>query len=367
MKIAHVQVVPHLSGAQQVSLDILSSLNNSDNELFIICGELQDFSADFIDKFNKIGVKIIEVPLLKRELGRHDFYAFINLYQIFKKNKFDIIHTNSTKPAILARVAARLAGCNKIIHTVHGIAFHEYVPLSKRLLFYFVELFSLYFGHIQTSVNTFYTKYYPLVNTKIIYNGVDFSNLYPSKNLIEKDKIHFAFFGRLDEQKNPLDFIKAINFLKNEGFLNSRLSFSIAGDGELKNQCEQLIYEYNLQDDIKLLGWINDKSAFLNTVDVLCQPSKWEAFGLVFVEAAFFGIPSIATKVEGIPEVVLDGITGLLCDNNAVSLKNCMVKLIENSELIVQLGQNARSRALDNFSKQKMVEQYTKIYFDDNV
>ena len=44
-----------------------------------------------------------------------------------------------------------------------------------------------------------------------------------------------------------------------------------------------------------------------------------------------------------------------------------MVKLIENSELIVQLGQNARSRALDNFSKQKMVEQYTKIYFDDNV
>ena len=67
MKIAHVQVIPNLSGVQQVSLDILSSIDTEDNELFLICGELKDFSSDFIQSFKSINVKIIEVKSLKRD------------------------------------------------------------------------------------------------------------------------------------------------------------------------------------------------------------------------------------------------------------------------------------------------------------
>ena len=147
MKIAHVQVIPQLSGAQQISLDLLSSLNYENNDLYMICGEIKEVNSDFLEKFNSIGVTIIEVPNLKRELGKHDFFAFIELYRIFKKFNFDIIHTNSTKPAILARIAARMSGCKKIIHTVHGIAFHKHIPILKRILYYFAELFSVYFGH----------------------------------------------------------------------------------------------------------------------------------------------------------------------------------------------------------------------------
>ncbi len=366
MKIAHVQVVPQLSGAQQVSLDILSSLNSDKNELYMICGELQDFSSDFVEKFNEIGVTTIEIPELKRYIGKHDISAFKKLYDIFKNYNFDIVHTNSTKPAILARIAARLAGCKKIIHTVHGIAFHKHIPFLKRIIFYFAELSSLYFGHYNITVNSFYKKFYPLSNTKTIYNGVDFSKFKISKSSSDLNKsLNFAFFARLDDQKNPTEFIKAVHLLKLEGILDSNpdVRFTLAGNGELQSDCLSLIKSLKLESTIDVVGWIYDKNEFLNSVDVICQPSKWEAFGLNFVEAAFFKIPAISTKVEGIPEVVLDRETGLLYSGGSKELKDCIVTFINNRDLISKFGEKARLRALKEFNKQKMIEEYHKIYF----
>lgn len=363
MKIAHVQVIPNLSGVQQVSLDILSSIDTEDNELFLICGELKDFSSDFIQSFKSINVKIIEVKSLKRDLGSHDLKCFVDLLYVFKTYNFDIIHTNSTKPGIIARVAARIAGCKSVIHTIHGVAFHKYVPFYKRLFFYIAELFSTCFSHKLISVNKYYKKYYPFVETNTIYNGVDFSKLQPNKIRSGNKKIHFAFLGRLDEPKNPLDFIEAVYLLKKQNLLNENLIFTLAGDGELKEKCEKLIIYYQLKDVIHMVGWISDKNQFFNKVDVLCQPSKWEAFGLVFVEAAYFEIPSIGTRVEGIPEVILDGKTGLLFDGGAEHLMKCMLKFIQDPDLIIFLGKNAKSRALEMFSKENMVDSYKKIYF----
>jgi glycosyltransferase involved in cell wall biosynthesis len=366
VKIAHVQVVPQLSGAQQVSLDILSSLDSEKNELYMICGKIQNFSSDFVEKFNEIGVTLIEVPGLRRDIGKHDIAAFKDLYNIFKKYNFDIVHTNSTKPAILARIAARLAGCEKIIHTVHGIAFHSHISFFKRSIFYLAELFSLYFGHYNISVNNYYKKFYPLVNTQTIYNGIDFSKFEEDYYIDRSDrKLHFAFFARLDDQKNPIEFINAVHLINIEGILdlNQDVMFTLAGDGELKEKCLSLIQELNLTSIINVVGWISDKNDFLNSVDVLCQPSKWEAFGLAFVEAAYFKIPAISTKVEGIPEVVLDGYTGLLYKGGASELKKCIVKFINNRHLVCKLGENAKVRAIHEFDKQKMIEKYHKIYF----
>lgn len=366
MKIAHVQVVPQLSGAQQVSLDIMSSLDCNNHDLYMICAKLEEFSEDFINQFKEIGVTIIEVPNLKREIGTHDYYAFKDLYKIFKLYNFDIVHTNSTKPGIIARISARLAGCKKIVHTVHGIAFHKHIPFFKRIIFYFAELFSLYFGHYNITVNSFYKKFYPFFNTKTIYNGVDFSKFKISKSSSDLNKsLNFAFFARLDDQKNPTEFIKAVHLLKLEGILDSNpdVRFTLAGNGELQSDCLSLIKSLKLESTIDVVGWIYDKNEFLNSVDVICQPSKWEAFGLNFVEAAFFKIPAISTKVEGIPEVVLDRETGLLYSGGSKELKDCIVTFINNRDLVSKFGEKARLRALNEFNKQKMIEEYHKIYF----
>ncbi|MFW1736284.1 MULTISPECIES: glycosyltransferase family 4 protein [unclassified Acinetobacter] len=361
MKIAHVQVKPILSGAQQISYDILSSLKGEGHQLYIICSEFDENSDDFIKKFGAIDVEIITIGSLKRELGVHDFKVMFDLYDIFKKHKFDIIHTNSTKPGIFARIAARLANTKKIIHTVHGIAFHKEVNFFVRLAYYFAENLSTLFGHYNLSVNKFYKKYYPLVKTETVYNGCDYRGLSPlsKKN---NDKIHFAFLGRLDIQKNPLEFIEAIYLLSHKIDI-SLYRFTIAGDGELKQPCENMIKKYGLEDSINMYGWVYDKSKFLNTIDVLCQPSLWEAFGLVFCEAAYFKIPAIAKKVEGIPEVVLDNKTGLLYDDGAEFLMQKMLFLINNSDIIKDLGNCAYEHVTTNFTIENMTSEYKKYYF----
>lgn len=366
MKIAHVQVIPKLSGVQQITLDILSGLDKNYNETnqtlekIVICGELID--NDFSEIFVSEGVKVISIPSLKRNIGLHDLKCFFELYKLFKRNQYDIVHTNSTKPGIIARIAAKCAGIRRVIHTVHGIAFHAHTSIVTRVIYYVLENIATLFGDVNVTVNKKYIKYYPFVKSKVIYNGVDFSKLMPAKNGIGNE-IHFAFLGRLDEQKNPLEFIKAASIVLSRYRGQIKPKFTLAGDGELREQCCQMIATLNLQDEIFTPGWIKDKNKFFNEVDVLCQPSKWEAFGLVFVEAAYFGIPSIATNVEGIPEVVLNSETGILYKEGAEALAEGMLTYLNNSHMVMEHGSKAKKYVTENFSKERMISEYSSIYF----
>ncbi|MCS3402382.1 glycosyltransferase family 4 protein [Pantoea sp. B566] len=363
MKIAHVQVIPKMSGVQQISLDILCGLEKSGLEKYVICGE--NPTEQFVESFRNAGVEIIIVPSIKRNIGLDDLKSFIALYKVFKKYNFDIVHTNSTKPGIVARIAAKFAGINKIIHTVHGVAFHKYEVLPKRIFYYLLENFSTLFGDVNITVNKKYISYYPLVKSHLIYNGVSIQDYQcETKYFHNECGLHFAFLGRLDTQKNPLEFIEAVNLLVNKFHVNNNIRFTLAGNGELFSECKTLITNYNLEDKILMPGWITNKSVFFNDVDVLCQPSLWEAFGLVFTEAALFQIPSIAHGVEGIPEVVLDNITGQLYKNGPEELAEKMLYLINHPDEVKRLGNQARKHTLDTFTKERMVAEYSKVYFE---
>ncbi|MGL9735341.1 MAG: glycosyltransferase [Symbiopectobacterium sp.] len=86
---------------------------------------------------------VLFVKSLRREIGCLDINATCELFHLFKKNKFDIIHTNSTKPGIIARLSAKMAVCDYVIHSVHGIAFHKIEIPTKRIFYYLIECFSL--------------------------------------------------------------------------------------------------------------------------------------------------------------------------------------------------------------------------------
>lgn len=361
LKIAHVVVTSELAGAQQVSLDILSSIQDENIKKYIICGAINENSKDFISAFERINVKIISVPSLKREIGTSDIAAFKDLYKIFKHYNFDIVHTNSTKPAIVARISAKLAGAKNIIHTIHGIAFHNKTPLLARLFYWAAEYFSALFGNQNVSVNVFYKKYYPFINTPVIHNGVNFKKLQYNKNE-NKGYINFSFMARLDNQKNPIEFLSAVkSFLRNYSGVH-KIKFTLGGDGPLMNKCLEYIEHNGLKDKIEVKGWVRDKSEFYSNVDVLCQPSDWEAFGLVFIEAAYFKIPSIAKNVEGVPEVIESNITGFTYDADHNDMCKLMLRYANNPDLIKKHGEAAKTNAHKKFDIEIMTTKYKKLY-----
>ncbi len=371
MKIAHVQVIPQMSGVQQISYDILTGISG-DFDKHIICGVIQENSHDFLSNFESAGIKVTVVPSLRREIGIHDLFAFLELYKLFKYERYDIVHTNSTKPGIIARIAARLAGISKIIHTVHGIAFHRYVNWYTRALYLFLENIAIRFGDVNVLVNNYYSRFYPLSKSITIYNGVHFPRLENEHPKFECDtsckeyiynEINLAFMARLDDQKNPLEFIRMANELLSVYRGPLKIRFTLAGHGELWTECHDLISSLGLQDKVSMPGWIKDKHEFFQSVSILCQPSRWEAFGLNFVEAAYYKVPSIASDVEGIPEVVIDNLTGLIFrEGDRKHFISQVLKLLNEPNLIYELGGNAYIFAKERFGKEKMVAAYQAIY-----
>jgi glycosyltransferase involved in cell wall biosynthesis len=179
-KILHIQVLPKLTGVQRISLNILKNLSCNKYDKYIL------FSNNGIDDslksicreaFEQAGVKVLFSHALNREIGLRDVNAFIEIYKLCKQEKFDIVHTHSTKPGIIGRIAATLAHVPCVIHTVHGLAFHDFVKFPKWYFYWICEMVASFFCDTIVIVNNYYRKYFKLFRSKVvvIYNGVDFS------------------------------------------------------------------------------------------------------------------------------------------------------------------------------------------------
>jgi len=139
----------------------------------------------------------------------------------------------------------------------------------------------------------------------------------------------------------------------------------IAGDGpehtSLKNQAIHL----GLTDAVEFMGWVAPENvhALINTATLVVVPSRKEGFGLVAVEAAHMARPIVATRVGGLPEVVVHGQTGLLVEEgNAQALADAIIILLAHPEATVQMGQAARNHARERFSWDHCVDAYDKLY-----
>ena len=367
-KIAHVLVLPKMAGSQKFCHMLLSKIE--EYEKFVLVSECEDVDfeqrAEFIKNFESINVNVIWCKNLKRNIGKSDVKAFIELYNIFKQYDFDIVHTNSTKPGILARIAAKMAGVKKIIHTVHGISFYRGQPFIKRLIYWIIEVFALQFGDLNICVNKFYQKYYKIFFWKksiTIYNGYDFSEIKKiNKMAKDSNEKRFLFVGRLDEQKDPLTLIKAFELIEKK---YPNVYLDIVGDGELKGHCEELVKKLKIQDKVIFHGWVEKPYSFYLNCNVFICPSKYEAFGFIFVEAAYFKKPIITTSVEGIPEVVVDSKMGyLIKPGDFLDLSKRMTNLLESNSLCVAMGEYGHKYVTSNFDIEKCVEKYQAVYDD---
>ncbi|MGJ8682404.1 glycosyltransferase family 4 protein [Paraglaciecola sp.] len=366
IKVAHIQVVPILSGVQNISLQILSKLDDNQYDKYLICALDSRETQAFTEKFSHAGVQIIRLENLKREIGVHDLKLCIELYKVLKDLQLDIVHTHSTKPGVIGRVIARLAGVKSVIHTVHGIAFHNREGFLKRSIYYSLEVFSSLFGHYLTSVNRYYLKYFrylPKHKVRAILNGVDINVLSPAPRASKvADTKNILFLSRLDEQKDPMSLLSAINILVNS-FGRRDIKLTVAGDGEFMPIAMEYVKVNNLSAFVEFLGWVDDKAAVYQQADILCVPSVYEAFGLVFAEAGLYELPTVTTTVEGIPEVVKHGETGILVEaGQAEQLADALFRLIEEPDLRQLMGRNAREHVIDNFNVDCMFSAYLELY-----
>jgi glycogen(starch) synthase len=196
--------------------------------------------------------------------------------------------------------------------------------------------------------------------SSVILNGLDFPAALPEP--IPADGHRLLCLGRLHFQKGFDLALSALAAIVDR-FPNARLT--IAGDGPERAALERRAYELNLTGVVDFIGWVSpDKvSELLNAATLILMPSRSEPFGLVALEAASMARPVIASRVGGLPEVVVDGTTGLLVDaENSQELAQAIAVMLTHPQQAAQMGQAGRKRARECFAWQHCVDSYDELY-----
>ena len=375
IRIAHVNNITQLSGSQVVSIEILKALPDSKYEKYIICGYHKSGYNEFIALCEAVNINCIIMDSQLRQISFRDLLYFKELYNLIKANRFDIVHTNSTKPGLVGRIAAKLSNVPLILHTVHGITFHRNNYIFKRVFLYLFDLFGTLFCDYQVLVNKYYQKYYswiPWVKTFTIYNGISITDAILSDILRVKlvnKKFIVLFIGRLEAQKDPLTFLKSIQYLKTlSPDIFQQISFRVIGEGDLFSKCSDYITNNVLGPNVSLENWTNEKWSAISNANIICAPSIFEAFGLVFLEAGICRIPVIATCVEGIPEVVIHSKTGFLIKpGDFIEMAEFILQLFNDRSLLSWMGNNSFERVSTEFKISTTTRSYEKIYENLNI
>ncbi len=203
----------------------------------------------------------------------------------------------------------------------------------------------------------------------MIYNGIDVESFRRPVNEQElRSELGLApgsklvgMIGRLDKQKNPVDFIRTADIVAHS---YPNVQFLIIGDGALRAECEQLIADLNLKDKVFLLGYRNDVARILPIFTISAMSSLWEGLPIAFLESMSAGKPIVANDVDGARDVVVDGETGFLVPARRPPLMAARILyLLTHEAECSAMGQAAQQRS-DSFALHRMCAQVESLYKD---
>jgi len=337
-------------------------------------------NTDFMKPFG-ITVPMIPVGIERKISPLADLKALFELYRLFRKEKYDVVHSVTPKAGLLSMIAGFFAGIPIRIHIFTGQVWATRKGFARWLLKSMDKILVACATHIlvdSQSQRTFLIKQGIVSSEKsgVIANGsicgVDLVRFSPNTEArdrirrqlgIPESDIVFLYLGRLNRDKGLLDLASAFLQICNV-YGNARLVFVGPDEQRMKEQIE-LICASCLQK-IHFEDYTDVPEHFIAAADVFCLPSYREGFGVVIIQAASAGIPSIGSRIYGVTDTIEDGITGFLFsagDSEDLALK--MKKFLDAPETIKRMGREARKRTLELYAKERvtstMLDYYKKI------
>jgi glycosyltransferase involved in cell wall biosynthesis len=288
-----------------------------------------------------------------------------------KRYRPDLVHTHLIHADVHGQVAARLAGVRAVssVHSVEGFYRKEpyrSVATSAHRLAARTIAISRFAGEYIVRAGVVRSE-----RMRVVPYGVDVEDwvLSGDERLaarralgVEEEEVVVGIAARLTDGKGHVDAIEAVDRASREF---TRMRLIIAGEGPLRGSLEA-VARTGPKDRVRFIGFVQDVPRFMNAVDVVCfptQPSLGEGFGLAALEAMAASRPVVATAVASLPEVVLDGETGLLVPAGDVeALARALARLALDGDERTQMGTAGRRRAGSTFSLDAMVRRTMGVY-----
>lgn len=309
----------------------------------------------------------VEVVSLAKQPGK-DPAAYGRMWRVLRRLRPTIVHTRNLGTVDMQWVAVA-AGVPRRVHGEHGWeasdprgrdprslrirracrpAIHRYVPMSRDLARWLEEAV-----HVRPS------------RIRQAYNGVDTERFRPATPAESTGgEVRIGTVGRLDPVKNHAALLRAVRtILDRRPSLDATLRLTVVGDGPERGALEALSGELGLLRHVEFTGTRDDTPSILRGFDVFVLPSVNEGISNTILEAMASGLPVLAARVGGNPELVVHGATGLLYEPDAEDgLAAGLERYLDEPGLRRAHGTAGRRRVQDSFSLDAMVQRYLDIY-----
>jgi glycosyltransferase involved in cell wall biosynthesis len=351
-------------GSAELVLQTCQKLVSQNFSVTLVTGKTDDPPVDIIQTAKSNNFKLIILDSLVRNIHPiKDLRAFFQIKKILKDEKPDSLHTNSSKAGFIGRLAGYSVGVEKIYHSPHGHIFYGYYSGFVTALFVFLEkiaarrttkIFNLTKKGREDHINR---KIAPSEKFIVSSCGIDLSKFQAEKPKdYPQNRIKILWAGRFAPIKNPQMVLRVAEILNNEN-----MEFRMVGDGELQPKIQNEFRSRQLKN-ITLPGYNAELQREFFAADIFIITSKNEGFGRVIVEAMAAGLPIIATKVGGIPEIVTHGENGFLVNSeDAEAMAKNILSLLDNKVKYAQISKNNMEKSKD-YSLDKYVANLTNYY-----
>ena len=351
-----------IGGAERHLLDLCKGLDRRKFRPEIIYFHRDE---QMLPEFLQEGIPSSLFPVKGGELTFREIWR---LSRLIKKLSPDIVHVHLFHASRFGAMAAFLAGVRQIVRTKHNVSDPETRPGKRDRIWRVLQsaILTRTVAVSQAIAEQVGTPY-------VIYNGIDTDYFDP--NLIDpteragyaklfdvKGSPIIGIAARLTKQKGHSVLLNAFSELLSD-WPNAQLL--IAGDGEELPTLELLSNKLNLTEHVQFLGPIRNVREFLSVLDVFAHPSIFEGLGIAVIEAMSMGLAIVATKVDGLAELITDGVEGSLVEpNNPIALSKAMKRILSDPALRKNMGQRARKKAVEKFSVKTMIQKYEELYLD---
>lgn len=355
-----------IGGAERLAVNLCLHLNRERYQP--ICISLREPQNTHYERvLQEAGIPL---HFLHKTEGKADWKVYRQLDALFRQYRPAVVHThilglNYAYPLMIRyRTPVR-------IHTFHSLAQREIgVRVGKwvRTLAFRYRIGRVIPVAIADEVARTIEQVYGYKNPPVIPNGIPVDECAPNPEKrarfraahgVEPDAIVIVHVGRFVELKNHALLLRAFAKLKS----NQSLYLWLVGDGELRPAMEQLAQELGIAERVRFWGIRSDVADILNAADIFTLPSKYEGNPMSVMEAMAAGLPVVASRVGGVPEVVENEQMGVLVPADG---EPCLVKalqtLAENISLRQRMGQAALQRAQQQFGVRSMVRNYEALY-----
>ena len=338
----------------------------------VVCNSEDKYLLEGLD------AKIVFLPIERKPSPIKDLLVLIQLVKLFRREKFDIVHSHLPKTGLLAMIAAWLACVPIRINTFHGEVWATQSGWRRKALKLCDQLVGLLATNIlvvSPSQQAFLVKegILPQGKAKVIgvgsicgVNPLRFHDDPDARLRIRNDLgiAHEAtvilFVGRLNREKGILDLAAAFDTIAKH-YSNVALLLVGAEEDIAFRQIQETCYAE--LDRLHYVSFTRTPEHYIAAADIFCLPSYREGLPMTILESAACGVPSVASRIYGITDAVEEGKTGLLFTAHDVSgLTQSLSTLIEDKSLRQQMGEAARLRVLNLFLSDNITEELLTLY-----